>query len=100
MSDNNSPDKAPAASPATSPVAPAVPAKDEARAATSGTRRTKAAAAPTHYQIVRGQVGPHAEGVVVGADVFQGVDVQRLLDLGVITAAEAPKPASETDGAE
>lgn len=100
MSDKNPVD------PTTSPVAPAVPAAPETPTATppkppkpptGGTRKTKEAAAPTHYQVVAGQLGPHAEGAVLPADMLKGADIQRLLGLGVLAPTAAPAPADEEE---
>jgi hypothetical protein len=52
------------------------------------------APAVTHYQVTQGRVGRYGEGDVIPASALAGVDIQRLLDLGVLAPTDAPGEAA------
>ena len=55
--------------------------------------RPKPSVAPpilTFYTVLHGAVGPHVQGSVITSADLNGVNVQRLLDLGAIVETAAP----------
>ncbi len=53
--------------------------------------KPKKAAEPTHYLVLHTQVGGWRVGEVIPAESLAGIDVQRLIDLGAISATDAPE---------